>query len=77
MVYDKEREKKKFGVKYCKICKMDKEINYKDVEFLKLYVGSGGRLRPRMHTGNCAKHQREITRAVKRARILAFIPFTT
>lgn len=50
-------------------------IDYKNVEMLRRYVQEDGRIRPRRQTGACAKHQREIARAVKRARHLALLPF--
>lgn len=60
----------------CKICRYDKEIDYKDLGLLERYIDRRGKLLPKSFTGTCAKHQREIARAVKRARILAFLPFT-
>ena len=53
------------------------KIDYKDVSLLKNFVGERGKIVPRRVSGNCAKHQRQITRAIKRARILALLPFTT
>ncbi|MBN2407318.1 MAG: 30S ribosomal protein S18 [Elusimicrobia bacterium] len=60
----------------CRICREKQKIDYKDVEFLKQFITEGGKLISRLRTGNCAKHQRLISRAVKRARNLAFVPFT-
>jgi small subunit ribosomal protein S18 len=51
-------------------------IDYKNVEMLRRFVQEDGRIRPRRQTGACAKHQREVARAVKRARHLALLPFT-
>ena len=53
------------------------EIPYKDVELLKNYLTERGRIIPRRITGNSAKHQRELTLAIKRARHLALLPFTS
>ena len=62
-----------------KVC-ADKEhdyIDYKDVNKLKRYVSERGKILPRRITGNCAKHQRALTVAVKRARHVAIMPYTT
>ena len=48
----------------------------KDVERLKKYVSERGKIIPRRVTGNCAKHQRQLTIAVKRARFMALLPYT-
>jgi small subunit ribosomal protein S18 len=50
-------------------------IDYKDHEMLKRYVNEFGRIRPRRQTGTCAKHQRALAVAVKRARHIALLPF--
>ena len=50
-------------------------VDYKDIAMLKKYVSESGKILPRRITGNCAKHQREITVAVKRARHLAMMPY--
>lgn len=50
-------------------------IDYKDVDTLKQFVGDRGKINPRRHTGLSAKHQRELRRAIKRARNLALLPF--
>ena len=62
--------------KVCMYC-ADKAlvIDYKDVEKLKKYVSEKGKILPRRVTGLCAKHQREVTVAVKRARQIALLPF--
>ena len=51
-------------------------IDYKQVELLRRYVSEDGKIRPRRQTGACAKHQREMAVAIKRARHLALLPFT-
>lgn len=69
--------KKHFLVKRrCRICRGKQKIDYKDIELLKQFVTASGKIVSQIRTGNCAKHQRRITRAIKRARILAFLPFT-
>jgi small subunit ribosomal protein S18 len=64
--------------KRCRFC-MDKTdfIDYKSVEILRSFVTDRGKILPRRVSGNCAKHQREVTRAIKRARNIALVPFTT
>ena len=52
------------------------EIDYKDVNKLKRYVSERGKILPRRITGNCAKQQRALTVAIKRARHLALMPYT-
>ena len=61
--------------KVCVFCGKDHNIDYKDIAMLKKYVSESGKILPRRITGNCAKHQREITVAVKRARHLAKMPY--
>ena len=64
--------------KVCVFCgKENNEIDYKDVNKLKRYVSERGKILPRRITGNCAKHQRALTVAVKRARHVAIMPYTT
>jgi len=62
----------------CGFC-MDKveAIGYKDTNKLKKYVTERGKILPRRISGNCAKHQRQLTIAIKRARHIALLPFTT
>ncbi len=65
--------------KICRFC-ADKvaveDINYKDIHRLKHYTTERGKIIPRRISGNCAKHQRALGKAIKRARIVAFMPFT-
>ena len=63
--------------KFCNFC-LDKvaEVPYKDGDLLRRYLTDRGKIRPRRQTGTCAKHQRSLARAVKRARHLALLPFT-
>lgn len=62
--------------KVCAFC-VDKveDIDYKDVNRLRNFMSDRGKILPRRQTGNCAKHQRAMTRAVKRAREIALLPF--
>lgn len=71
---EKGRKPKK---KVCSFC-VDKieHIDYKDVAKLRRYVTERGKILPRRISGNCAKHQRQLTLAIKRARNIALLPFT-
>lgn len=62
--------------KVCMFC-VDKveSIDYKDTAKLRRYVSERGKIVPRRISGNCAKHQRQLTVAIKRARIIALLPF--
>lgn len=51
-------------------------IDFKEVETLRRYISEDGKIRPRRQTGACAKHQRALARAIKRARHLALLPYT-
>ena len=63
--------------KVCVFCgENNSVIDYKDVNKLKRYVSERGKILPRRITGNCAKHQRALTVAVKRARHIALMPYT-
>ncbi len=50
-------------------------IDYKDADFLRRFVSDRGKIRPRRQTGVCAKHQRQLAIAIKRARHMALLPF--
>jgi len=63
--------------KECQFCKnKELEIDYKNVELLRRYIDDTGKIRPRRQTGACAKHQREVAKAIKNARHIALLPFT-
>jgi small subunit ribosomal protein S18 len=63
--------------KTCKFCEQKiKVIDYKDERFLRRFISDRGKILPRRITGNCAKHQRQLTLAIKRGRHLAMLPFT-
>ncbi|MCH7504535.1 30S ribosomal protein S18 [PVC group bacterium] len=59
---------------YCCVNKVE-TINYKEVDLLKRYVTDRGKIIPRRTTGACAKHQRRIVSAIKKARSIALLPF--
>ena len=63
--------------KVCAFCANENNvIDYKDTNKLKRYVSERGKILPRRITGNCAKHQRALTVAIKRARHVALMPYT-
>ena len=61
--------------KVCVFCGKDNAIDYKDTAKLKRYVSERGKILPRRITGNCAKHQRALTVAIKRARHVSLMPY--
>ena len=65
-----------FRPKVCPFCADKLQVNYKDVSRLQRYVSERGRIEPRRRTGVCAKHQRSLALAIKRARYLALLPYT-
>lgn len=62
--------------KVCQFCaEKTAKIDYKDVDTLKKYITERGKILPKRVTGTCAKHQREVTTAIKRARVAALLPY--
>jgi small subunit ribosomal protein S18 len=62
----------------CHFCKRNiKEIDYKDTEILSRFIDDLGKIKKPRYTGTCAKHQRKLAKAIKRARVLGLLPFTT
>ncbi len=60
----------------CVFCSQNlKEIDYKDIGLLKRFVSSQAKIIDPRHTGVCAKHQRKLAKAIKRARIMGLLPF--
>ncbi len=80
MAYDKNdrRSNRKGRKKVCTFC-VDKveSIDYKDVSKLRRFTSERAKILPRRVTGTCAKHQRELTTAIKRARYVALLPYTS
>ena len=82
---DRERDEGQSGgqryfarPKICQFCaEKHLAIDYKHVDMLKRFVTEEGKIRPRRQTGTCAKHQRELAGAIKRARIIALLPFVS
>jgi small subunit ribosomal protein S18 len=67
-----------FRKKVCKLCvRKLKTVDYKDVDMLRKFVTDRGKILPRRITGTCAKHQRVLSRAIMRARMIALLPFVS
>lgn len=76
MAFVKKRMNNNRKKKVCQFCPDTAEqIDYKDVAKLSKYVSDRGKILPRRVTGACAAHQRKITRAIKKARVLGLLPF--
>jgi ribosomal protein S18 len=86
MQIENQNEKNEFtiGVKFAGfvlirvwqlITRIQKPINYKDPKALKYFLTERGKIIPRRISGSCAKHQRELTHAIKRARTIALLPY--
>ena len=77
---DRRSDEKKTNAQKKEVCAFcadaNKALDYKDVALLKKYVSERGKILPRRITGNCAKHQRALTVAVKRARHVALMPYS-
>ena len=73
---DKKRSFLSMRRKVCRFCK-DKVrvIDYKDVKSLESFIKERGRMVSARATGNCAKHQRQVTKAIKRARHIGLLPY--
>ncbi len=73
-------DRKRGGFRKKKVCQFcadkNKEVDYKDVEMLKKYITERGKILPKRVTGTCSLHQRDVTKAVKRARVVALLPYT-
>lgn len=68
--------KRKPRRKVCQFCARGiEQVDYKDVETLEKYINPVAKILPRRVSGTCAKHQRRVANAIKRARIVALLPF--
>jgi small subunit ribosomal protein S18 len=62
--------------KFCRFCSEKVEyIDYKNIKVLRSFLTERGKILPRRMTGNCAKHQRELTESINRARSIALLAF--
>lgn len=79
MMNNTMRNKKNDSIKkekFCFFCLNNiKDIDYKETQFLKKFVTPYGKIAPRRRIGTCAMHHRQLTTAIKRARIMALMPF--
>lgn len=75
--FKKIRGNRRTRRKVCQFC-VDKveAIDYKDVAKLRKFISERGKIQPRRMTGTCAKHQRELATAIKRARTVALLPYS-
>ena len=64
-----------FKKKVCRFCSQKLKVDYKDADTLRRFITERGKILPRRITGTCAKHQRVLAVAIKRARIIALLPF--
>ena len=72
----KSKQMPYFKKKVCKFCIGHyKKISYKEIDMLKRYISDRGKILPKRITGTCAKHQRALAKEIKKARILALLPF--
>ncbi len=83
MAYQNRPRRQSSGRRYysrprvCQFCTdPSSKIDYKQVDVLGRFVTEEGKIRPRRQTGTCAKHQRQLAKAIKRARHVALLPFT-
>ncbi|WP_277601166.1 30S ribosomal protein S18 [Thermotoga sp. Ku-13t] len=73
---DQQKRRRKKKIKRCKLCEMGIEyVDYKDIRLLSDYLNEKAKIIPKRVTGNCAKHQRLIKVAIKRARHMALLPY--
>lgn len=77
--HDQKPQRKFFHKrKFCKFCNDSTlKIEYKQTMLLKDFLTERGKIMPRRITGSCAKHQRELTTAIKKARVIALLPYVT
>ncbi|MCK4550120.1 MAG: 30S ribosomal protein S18 [Candidatus Krumholzibacteria bacterium] len=71
----KKKKEKRTTNKPCRFCADKLSINYKDEALLRRFITDRGKITPRRITGTCARHQRVLAHAIKRARAIAILPF--
>ncbi len=78
-MFDKSRRKTTYHRrKICRFCADNHlSVSYKDPKMLRMFTTERGKIIPRRISGNCAKHQRMVSAAIRRARNIALMPFTT
>ena len=65
-----------FRKKVCRFCTQDLKVSYRSPDSLRRFVTERGKILPRRITGNCAKHQRVLATEIKRARVIALLPYS-
>jgi small subunit ribosomal protein S18 len=75
--FSRPRGRSFFKKKVCKVCIGKMKVDYKDAVALRKYISDRGKILPRRITGTCAKHQRKISQAIKRARAIAILPYVS
>ncbi|WP_029513497.1 30S ribosomal protein S18 [Mycoplasmopsis primatum] len=77
MAFNKKAKKGKIIKRRCSLCDSNIEyVDYKNIDFINKFLSGTGQIKPHSATGSCARHQRKIANAVKRARFMALIPYT-
>lgn len=72
------RKRGYYRKRVCKFCTEPKiKIDYKEAKILRYFISERAKIIPRRISGNCAKHQRKLTQAIKRARHIALLPYTS
>ena len=74
---DRRAKPKYFKKKVCRFCSNRTDVNYLDTDTLRRYITERGKILPARITGACAKHQRAVATAIKRARAIALLPFVS
>ncbi|MBZ4203653.1 30S ribosomal protein S18 [Mycoplasma tauri] len=73
----KKNKKGRSFKRRCELCELRVEyVDYKNVDFISKFINGVGQIKARSNSGSCAKHQRKIANAIKRARFMALIPYT-
>ncbi len=70
-----QRQRGFFKRKVCKFCTQNLQVDYKSADSMRRFVTERGKILPRRITGTCARHQRHLARVIKRARVIAVLPF--
>lgn len=72
-----EKPRRVFRKKVCKFCIEKSQLDYKDIARLAKFITERGKIVPSRISGNCAKHQRQLAQAIKRARMAALVAYTS
>ena len=72
---DRKKGRSFYKKKVCRFCTQKLKIDYKEPEALRRFITERGKILPRRITGTCAKHQRKLAVEIKRARVLALLPY--